>query len=343
MKFQSHQNVHYKSRGRRVFTILFLLLIIAFFAAVGVVYRSYQAGLQPLSNDKTIITVEIPPGSTNAKIADILLLKKIIRSDWAFEWYLRTNEVGGGLQAGTYPLSADKSVSQIVETLSGGKVVVELATILPGKRLDQIKEALVKSGFTPQDVDAAVEPTQYQSHPALSGKPPEASLEGYLYPDSFHKTGETSAKDIIKLSLDEMNRYLTPELREGFAKQSLSPHQGVILASIIERELSNPEDRTQASQVFYKRLKQGARLESNATDDYAKIDPAYDTYKISSLPPGPISNMSQNSLQAAAFPAATDWLYFVSGDGEFAGKTFFSKTLPEHQEKTRQYCSNCVR
>ena len=317
-------------------------MILTAILGAAMLYKTYQANLQPLNSSKTAITVTIEPGSTNAQIANLLQVKKIIRSDWAFEWYLRIHPANGGLKAGTYVLSADKSAAEIITVLSGGKIAIDLVTILPGKRLDQVKEALIKQGFTAREVDAALEPSQYQNHPALEGKPPEARLEGYLYPDSFQKTAGTTVEDIIRLSLDEMNRYLTPELRQGFAGQGLTTHQAVILASIIERELGKPEDRVQASQVFYKRLAQGKKLESNATDDYAAIDPAYDTYKIAGLPPGPISNFSENSLRAVAFPSQTDWLYFVSGDGHYQGKTYFSRTLSEHQQLTRQYCNKCV-
>lgn len=321
------------------------MLLLAAALGSAILYKTYQSNLKPVNSSKAVITITIAPGSTNAQIADLLAAKKIIRSDWTFEWYLRTHPVNGGLQAGTFDLSADKTVPEIITILTTGVVAVdEPVTILPGKRLDQVRVALIeKAGFSPLEVDAALEPTQYRDHPALAGKPPAASLEGYLYPETFHKTANTSAKDIIRLSLDEMNLYLTPEIRAAFDSQGLTPYQAVTLASIVERELSKPEDRAQAAQVFYKRLAGGMRLESNATDDYAAIDAAYDTYKIAGLPPGPISNISQSSLRAAAFPSQTDWLYFVSGDGEFSGITYFSKTLAEHQQSTIKHCSQCVR
>src|SRR5690606_37142837 len=113
-------------------------------------------------------------------------------------------------------------------------------------------------------------PAAYLGHPALEGKPLGASLEGYLYPESFQRTGATTVQSIISQSLDEMAEALTPDIRAGIAAQGLSIHEGIILASIVGKEVSgkNPADRPQAAQVFLKRLKIGMRLQSNATDNY---------------------------------------------------------------------------
>lgn len=132
--------------------------------------------------------------------------------------------------------------------------------IAPGKRLDQVKAALIQEGFTEADVDAALEPTQWAKHPALTDKPEKANLEGYLYPESFQKTAETSARNVIKLSLDEMEARFTPQIRQAISKQAMTLHQAVITASIIEREVSSPEDRAQVAQVFKKRLAEKCAL-----------------------------------------------------------------------------------
>ena len=132
-----------------------------------------------------------------------------------------------------------------------------------------------------------------------------------------------------------MHQHLTPDIREGFNKQGLTVHQGIIMASIVEKEVSNDTDRAAAAQVFLKRYKEKIALQSNATDAYAEIDHTYDSYKIGGLPPGPISNVTDSSMKAVAFPAQTDWLYFVSGDD---GRTHFSKTLQEHEALTEKYC-----
>jgi UPF0755 protein len=195
-------------------------------------------------------------------------------------------------------------------------------------------------------VDAALDPALYINHPALTDKPKGANLEGYLYPESFQKTADTTPKHIIKLSLNEMQLRLTPDIRQAISKQGLTLHQAITIASIIEQEVSNPIDRAQAAQVFLKRYRSDMPLGSDPTAFYGarldkkspsvSYDSPYNTRIHKGLPPGPIGNVTDQSLKALAFPAGTDWLYFVSGDD---GRTHFSKTLEEHQALTKKYCT----
>jgi len=323
-------------RTRRLVLIIFLVLVFLLIASAVIVRKSYNDNLKPLSDSKDKIVVTIKPGSIPTQIADTLKTEGVIKSDWAFEWYVRNHNLRDQLKAGTYVLTPSSSVPEIVDIIAGGKVATDLVTILPGKNLEEIRQGLIDSGFSSSDVDKALQPGQYAGHPALTDKPKNASLEGYLYPESFQKTADTTATQIVRLSLNEMQERLTPEIRQAFAAEGLSLHQAIILSSIIEQEVSNPADKPQVAQVFLKRLKQGGRLESDATNDFAKKDPAYNTYVIKGLPPGPVGNVTGDTLKALAFPAQTDWLYFVSGDD---GKTYFSKTLEEHEALVKEHCT----
>lgn len=329
-----------RKRAKNVLLWVVGLIIIFGVISAVVVRRAYNENLKPLSASSQTHVVTIEPGMSTPEIAEVLKSKNVIRSDWAFEWYVRNNGYQEKIKAGTYVLNQNQSVPDVVNTLVEGNVATDLVTILPAQRIDQIKASLIKAGYSESEVDSALDPAKYQDHPALADKPKGASLEGYLYPESFQKTADTSASQIVKNALDETNLRLTPELRKAITKQGLSVHEGIILASVIEKEVSKPEDKPVVSQVFLKRLKEGMRLESDATNDYAKINPAYDTYKINGLPPGPIVNVSEASLKAVAYPSQTDWLYFVSGDD---GVTHFSKTLEEHQALTQRYCTKLCR
>ncbi len=333
-------------RTGRIVSMIIVLLLAALVAGVIFIHRTYNNNLKPVSSDNTPYIVTIEPNSTPAAIADILYKKGLIRNDWVFEWYVRRNQIGDELKAGTYVLRQSQSVSEITQTLKEGKISTDLVTILPGKRLSKVRDALIESGFTPAAVDAALDPKQYADHPALTDKPPKASLEGYLYPESFQKTAETTPQQIIRQSLDEMQLRLTPQIREAISKQGLTLHQGIILASIVEQEVSNAPDRAQAAQVFLKRYKEDLPLGSDVTAFYGAVlagkeplvtyDSPYNTRLHKGLPAGPISNVSEGSLNAVAFPAQTEWLYFVAGDD---GKTYFSKTLEEHEALTAQHCN----
>lgn len=329
--------------------IIFLVgtfLVVAATVAVRIVYNR---SLAPLSSNQTARTIVVEKGANVEQIAAKLEKEKIIRSAWAFRLYVSSKEVGGDLKAGSYDFAASQSVSEIVGQLTGGRVATNLVTILPGQRLDQIRKRLIQDGFSEQDVNRALDPAIYVGHPALVDKPANASLEGYIYPESYQKDDATTASSLIGASLDQMNEYLTPELRSAFVKQGLTPYQAITLASIVEREVPRQEDREQVAQVFLSRLRIGMRLQSDATGSYGAVlagqppkstfDSAYNTYSYAGLTPTPISNVTLSSLKAVAYPANTDWLYFVSGDD---GVNHFSKTLAEHQAKVVQYCKKCT-
>lgn len=328
--------------------VLFLLItgaLIVGGATIGV-RIVYNKNLEPLSASDTkprLITVK--EGASVEGIAATLQQEKVIRSAWAFRLYVSSKEVGGDLKAGSYDLAPSQSVSEIVAQLTHGKVATNLVTILPGQRLDQIRKRFIQDGFSEKDIDDALNPVNYAGHSALVDKPTAASLEGYLYPESYQKDGNTSAKTIIAASLDQMSIHLTPDMRSAFAKQGLSPYQAIILASIVEKEVSKQEDREQVAQVFLSRLRIGMKLQSDATASYGAVlagqkptsnyDSAYNTYNYAGLPPTPVSNVTGSSLRAVSQPADTGWLYFVSGDD---GTTHFSKTLAEQEANIDRYC-----
>jgi UPF0755 protein len=327
--------------------LLYTTIVIILLLVIGVIFirQSYTMNLQPVSSSTEQKAIIVEPDSNVSTIARQLKDAGLIRQVWAFERYVRITGLGSKLQAGTYKFSPSLSATDIAKKIAAGKVAVDLVTILPGSRLTQIRDSLIKAKFDAAQVDAALEPTQYAASPALADKPIGASLEGFLYPDSYQKNANTDPKVIIQQSLDEMSAKLTPVLRDAFAKQGMSVYQAVTLASIVEQEVPSSSDRAQAAQVFLKRLATGMPIGSDVTAFYGAIsagqkpsvtyDSPYNTLLHKGLPPGPISNVSASSLNAVANPAGTDWLFFVSGDD---GKTYFSHTLEEHEALTKQYC-----
>lgn len=338
-----------KKRWPKVLAVILIVFLLLLGGSAYMVRRTYSQHLLPLSSQTTKIPITIQPGSSVSDIAQTLKTKNIIRSSWSMEWYVRTKGLNDKLLAGTYSFSQSQSVPEIVEELRTGKVATDLVTILPSKRLEEIRLDLIKDGFSTISVDKALDPANYSGHPALSDKSTNANLEGYLFPESFEKTASTTPEQIIRKSLDEMAKNLTPEFRAAVAKRGLSVHQAVIMASIIEEEISyhdltrETDDRRQVAQVFYLRLKSGMRLESDPTAHYGaflagatpsvSFDSDYNTYKRDGLPPGPISNVSKSSLEAVANPAGTDWYYFVAGCDKVGEdiRTYFSRTLKDHE------------
>lgn len=334
------------NRLRRVYLAAFVLVILIAVAAL-FVRHVYSADLQPVSKVSKTSLFTIKSGESSTEIASSLKKAGLIRSSDVFEWYVSSKNVRAELQAGTYSLSPNMSVQDIVNLFVNGKVAADLVTILPGQRIDQIRAALIKAGFAPAAVDTALNPKNYVGNPALADNPSSVtSLEGFLYPDSFEKTATTQPQTIIQESLDEMAQHLTPRIKAAFAHEGLSVYQGVTLASIVEQEVSSVNDRNQVAQVFLSRLKAAMPLGSDVTALYGSImagqnpptityDSPYNTLLHPGLPPGPISNVGESALNAVAHPANTNWLYFVTGDN---GKTYFSTTLQQHQAYTQEYC-----
>jgi UPF0755 protein len=329
-------------------TAITSFIVLGLVFLVGMVWWTrhyYTQNLKPVSANQRTVSIVVPPGYTLKQTANLLKQQRIIRNALVFEQYVRNVEASEQIKAGTYELSPSFSVPEIVSILTKGKVKTNLVTIVPGQTLKDVKQSFLNAGFEAQDVEAALQPDQYANHPALVDKPAGASLEGYLYPESFQKTSDTKASTIVSSALDEMQKRLTPDLRAAIAKQGLSVYDAIKLASIVEKEVPQGGDRAQVAQVFLKRLREGRKLESDATARYGAIladEPAsityssdYNTYEHEGLPPGPISNVSESALAAVAHPSDTDWLYFVSGDD---GKTYFSHTLAEHEALTQAHC-----
>jgi UPF0755 protein len=326
-----------------IITVVLLVMLVAATAVVRHIYFENLKAVSTSTGQAKRITIE--SGATNDQIAAQLKNNGLIRSTWAFRLYVNSKDVRDDLEAGTYVLETSQSLPEIVSQLTHGKIATDLVTIIPGQRLDQIRSTLTNYGFAKADIDVALEPATYANNPALVDKPSGASLEGYIYPDSYQKTDATKPQQVIEASLKEMDAKLTPELRTAFAKQGLSTYEGVVLASVVEQEVSRASDRAIVAQVFLKRLHSDMQLGSDVTALYGShlagktgsltYDSPYNTLIHKGLPPTPISNLSNSSLQAVAHPAATDYLYFVAGDD---GATHFTHTFEEHEAAISQYC-----
>ena len=296
-------------------------------------------------SDDAFQSVTVYPGANESAISNLLYGRGLISSSFSYKLYTRLRGRQGRLQAGIYEISPSMSVSEIIQKLTTGDVATYMLTILPSQRLSQLRDIFLAAGFSDADVDDALAPANYSGHPALADKPPEASLEGYLSPESFQYTLSTPLSAIVKSSLDFSASLFTDEIKRALDEQGLSLHQGIILASIVEQEVNNPQDKPKVAQVFLTRLKMGTTLGSDVTAYYGAsleglketvtVDSPYNTRKYPGLPPGPISNISASSLRAVAKPASTGYLYFVAGDD---GITYFSHTLAEHTALAKEHC-----
>jgi peptidoglycan lytic transglycosylase G len=279
----------------------------------------------PLQADKV---VNIPHGSGIRDIADLLTKDGVIDQPWVFIGGVLVLKAHEGLKAGEYEFKAHSSLSDVVTTLSDGKVVMHQVSIPEGLTSEQIVARLMDN-----DV--------------LTGNIDEVPAEGSMLPDTYNFTRGMTRSQLIQHMQQAQQRLL----KEIWARRAAdlpikTPEQLVILASLIEKETGKPDERTRIAAVFVNRLKQKMRLQSDPTIIYglvggkgtlgraimkSEIDQPtlYNTYQIDGLPPGPITNPGRASLEAAANPARTRDLYFVA-DG--TGGHVFAETYEQHQK-----------
>ena len=327
--------------------ILVVLIVLAVLAAASVGWANwwYNNSLEPKSSSNERIKVVIETGATPGQIADELEQKGVIKSAFAFNLLVKNEGDRDKLQAGTYLFSPKQSSREVLDWLVEGKVDTFNVTILPGLTLAEIKQYLIKDGFKAADIDAAYKKTY--NHPLLASKPATVNLEGYIYPETYQISSETPVEDLLMHSFDLFYRQIQAKgLEEELKARGFNLHQGITLASIIGREVSNSNDKRQVAQVFEKRLKEGIELGSDVTYMYAakltgqtpspSLDSPYNTRRVKGLPPGAIANFNIDSLEAVADPVPGDYLYFVAGDD---GTTHFAKTEAEHEANVKQYCT----
>ncbi len=206
-------------------------------------YVWYQNALKPLKSDSNAkkIRVDVVAGSTADVIGNLLQKKHIIRSSTAFQVYTRLNKTRDHLQAGIYAFSPSQSVASITNQLVEGRTSVLNVTIYPGNTLKQIKKTLKKQGFHSSSVEDAFRATY--SSPVLADKPAGASLEGYLFPETYQMSAGDPPKVLFQRSIDELYSSLKQEhLIEAFKARKLTVYQALTLASIIQQEVSSSKD-----------------------------------------------------------------------------------------------------
>lgn len=328
---------------KKILPITFGVIVLIILVGLLSLRQWYEHNLKPVSNTYSEQITVVESGSTTAAIADQLDEENLIRSATAFDWYVNNYDTDKYLQAGTYKLSPSFSSQEIAEIILDGKVETNLVRISPGRRLDQVAVSLVDQGFSAEEVHQAL----YRSytHQLFQDKPPGTSLEGYVFPETYQTTNASTASSVVEHSFDVFYDQLTSEIMNGISAQGLNLYEAITLASIVQKEVSDPDTQRQVAQVFLKRLNEGTVLGSDVTFLYAAeldgkqptvdYDSPYNTRVHAGLPPGPISNFNISALEAVASPAEGDYLFFVAGDD---GTTYFAYTLAEHEANAAKYC-----
>lgn len=326
----------------RILKILIVLSVLGALTmtAYGYVYINSAPG--SLSED---VIVEIKRGSSFYSAANSLREKRIINSVRLFRIYAGLDGFQSKIKAGEYLMKPAMTAKEIAAALVKGDVLHHKITIPEGYNLYQIadlleeKEIVVKKTFIEKAFDRRL----------MSGMGVEGvSFEGYLYPETYFFTKNMKARDVIASMRAGSRDKFTRKLKERSKEIGLTPHEVIILASIIEKETGNPDERPLISAVFHNRLKKKMRLQTDPTVIYGIIETydgnirkkdllkktPYNTYRISGLPLGPIANPGIASIMAALYPADVGYIYFVSMNN---GSHVFSRTLREHNKGVWKY------
>ncbi len=309
-----------------------------------------QSLTQAMDETSATQAFEIALGESASSVAQRLVEQGLIPNAEAFRNYLVYTGLDKQLQAGRYTLSAAQTPVQIARSMLDPTPKQVDFRILAGWRVEEIAAALPTSGLniTP-DVFLAAARTPPPDFSFLPSPLPTSGLEGFLYPDVYTLPRSLSASELIHILLERFEQEMSAEIQQGFNRQGLTVFQGIILASIVEREAVDESEMPLIASVFHNRLARGMKLDSDPTVQYAigfnaeqrtwwtnplslqdlKIDSAYNTYLYSGLPPGPISNPGLAAWRAVAFPAESPYLYFRAAcDG--SGRHNFARTFEEH-------------
>lgn len=330
-------------RKTKVWLALVILLFAGLIAAAGALLW-YQNNTAPLDPDANARVFTVEQGESASGISDRLEQEEFIRSSLAFKISLRLEDAATTIKPGPYRLSPAQSAQEIITELQEGVIEVANFTIIPGESLFDVEEKLARLGYSQASIDEAM--NQDYDHPALRLKPQEASLEGYLYPDTYEVALNQPPSAVIIKALDHFHRTIgEQDLYRAFEDKELTFHEAVIMASIVEREVNTDKDRPIVAQVFLERLKIGMMLGADSTFVYAaekdgkkpqiEYPSPYNTRINTGLPPGPISGFTVDALAAVANPADTSYLFFVTGDDNV---THYAETEQGHQENVENYC-----
>lgn len=328
-----------------MFRAVIISAVISILVGLAGVYAVYSYGNNPPGNLKEGVVIEIAPGSSFTAISKKMEKSGAINNERFFYFYAKLKGLQSRAKAGEYMVEAAMTTNDILDMLVKGSVLHHRITIPEGYNMYQIAELLEEKEIADKkDFIKKVKDKKLIQSLNVKG----VSLEGYLYPETyfFHKGMKT--EDIIRQMVNRFHTVFTDDLKSKGKKMGFTAQEIVTLASIIEKETGNPDERPLISAAFHNRLKKKMRLQSDPTTIYGIIETfdgnlrkkdllqktPYNTYKIDGLPLGPIANPGIESIKAALNPAHVDYIFFVSMNN---GSHIFSETYKEHRKNVWKY------
>lgn len=333
---------------RKISIFIVLLTVVAGFFLF--VYNQTYLAAGTASEAQTVL---VERGDNALVVGDKLVKAHMIAGKYYLAFYLWKNNQLHNLVAGVYVFQPGMKIPEIAKIITGGETAPTAIPITfpEGWTAKDMAARLDANGLSGSDFLKIVnDPPQdlIDKYSFLQNFPKSASLEGYLFPDTYYFAKDASAQDVAEKMLKNFGSKLTVSMQNEIIAKKRTIFEIVTLASVIEKEARFPEDMKLVASVFYNRLAAGQRLESDATLEYVLQDnkiqhsatdlqnsSPYNTYRNQGLPPGPVSNPGLDALSAAIFPAQTDYYFFLTDLK--TKQTIFSKTFNEHVANKVKY------
>ncbi|MDE7293591.1 MAG: endolytic transglycosylase MltG [Oscillospiraceae bacterium] len=342
-----------RSHGRLIFALVMVTLVIsvAVLSAVGVIGIAKE--MLGLSREDTEFTVEIPENSGTEAIANLLEHEGIIENPTLFRVISKMKGADGTFMAGVHKVNPNMTYGDLIEELQreplNPREFVTL-TFPEGIRLDDAAAKLEEAGVCKADefirtINSAEFGFNFESRVKNSAKK-YYKMEGYFFTDTYEFYLDEDPLNVVKKVFRNFDYRVTPDYYGRMEDMDMTLEEVMTLASIVQREASRPRDMKMVASVFYNRLNNPDTfplLQSDPTSGYARdvvaaglevysqsICDAYDTYKGSGLPPGPICSPGLDAIEAVLYPGESDYYFFCSNlqTGEF----YFAETLAEHEQ-----------
>jgi len=319
-----------------------LALLLLLVAGLALLFHGYRYLSQPLELAEQ--TIEITPGIGFSQISAQLQQRDIISNPLIWKLYARITSKATRVQAGEYQLEAGITPSGLLDKMVRGDVIQHQITLVEGWSFTQLLQALAADN----KLEHQLAELKRSDIMAKLGKPDEHP-EGRFFPDSYQFTSGTTDVDILQRAYQRLSVILDEEwLQRDKGLPYKAAYEALIMASIVEKETGQADERAEIAGVFVRRLQKGMRLQTDPTviyglgDSYKgnirrkhlKQPTPYSTYVIRALPPTPIAMVGREAIHAALHPKSGKSLYFVAkGDGSH----FFSDTLEQHNRAVRRY------
>ena len=324
---------------------IILILLITSLIVGGIIW--WKQSSKPASSNESLQSFIIPKGYSASQIGNKLVDQNLVKNSLAFKFYVQVTAQSKKIQAGEYLLAPSFSLFKIVNQLTSGPVE-EWVTIPEGLRREEVVEKYI-SALKRNEADAEV---FRQDFLAIT-----TDKEGFLFPDTYLFPKTVNASIVANKMLSTFNSKISTQMEADINVSEYNLKQVIILASIIERETRENEERPVVAGIFLNRLEINMGLQADATVQYAlattecrvgtmcdwwpvltkenmSINSSYNTYKYAGLPPAPIANPSLSSISAVIYSTDSSYLFYLhDGDGEI----HYAETLEGHNENVRKY------